>query len=216
MAITRVYLLARELGVSSTAIMKKCQDEGLDIKNHMATISAGLAATIKEWFSEGDHTTAIETAQKVDLEKARVRKSRGKKTAEAEPTTTEAPQETPVVAEIQESPPVLETPAEPTPIIDKPAPPQPRRAAASEKVDGAGRAIHSSADKWDARLKPAPCQNGSPEASTAVGLPRQRSTGAISNGTGQSRPRLSMSASSRWRSPPAATPHRETSERRSR
>ena len=83
MAITRVYLLARELGVSSTAIMKKCQDEGLDIKNHMATISAGLAATIREWFSEGDGTTAVETAGKVDLEKVRVKKSRGKKSAEA-------------------------------------------------------------------------------------------------------------------------------------
>ena len=62
--------------------MKKCQDEGLDINNHMATISAGLAATIKEWFSEGDHTTAVETAEKVDLEKVRVKKSRGKKPAE--------------------------------------------------------------------------------------------------------------------------------------
>jgi len=130
-AITRVYLLARELGVSSTAIMKKWQDEGLPpIKNHMATLTAGQAATIKEWFSEGDHTTAIETAQKVDLEKVRVRKSRGKKPAEAEPTTAEAPQETPVVAEIQETPPVVETPAEPTPVAEQPAPPQPRRAVA--------------------------------------------------------------------------------------
>ena len=45
----------------------------------MATISAGLAATIKEWFSEGEHTTAVETAEKVDLEKVRVKKSRSKK-----------------------------------------------------------------------------------------------------------------------------------------
>ncbi|MGD0553041.1 MAG: translation initiation factor IF-2 [Sedimentisphaerales bacterium] len=111
--------------------MKKWQDEGLPpIKNHMATLTAGQAATIKEWFSEGDHTTAIETAQKVDLEKVRVRKSRGKKPAEAEPTTAEAPQETPVVAEIQETPPVVETPAEPTPVAEQPAPPQPRRAVA--------------------------------------------------------------------------------------
>jgi threonine synthase len=64
-SITRIYLLARELGVSSTAIMKKCQDEGLDINNHMAVVSAGLAATIKEWFSEGEHITAVETAEKV-------------------------------------------------------------------------------------------------------------------------------------------------------
>ena len=80
MAITRVYLLARELGVSSTAIMKKWQDEGLPtIKNHMATLTAGQAATIREWFSEGEHTTAVETAEKGDLEKVRVRKLRSKK-----------------------------------------------------------------------------------------------------------------------------------------
>jgi translation initiation factor IF-2 len=128
-AITRVYLLARELGVSSTAIMKKCQDEGLDIKNHMATISAGLAATIKEWFSDGDHTTAVETAEKVDLEKVRVRKSRSKKLAETEQYPVETQQEAPAT-QIQEAPPVEEAPVEPTPVIEQPTPPPPRRAVA--------------------------------------------------------------------------------------
>ena len=52
---TRVHLLAKELSVKSKAIIEKCQAEGLDqIKNHMSTISVGLAATIREWFSEGD------------------------------------------------------------------------------------------------------------------------------------------------------------------
>ncbi|OHB60396.1 MAG: hypothetical protein A2167_07250 [Planctomycetes bacterium RBG_13_46_10] len=74
MAITRVYLLAKELGVKSTAIVKKCQDEGLDVKNHMSAISAGLAATIREWFTEGDNITTVEIAKKVDLEKVRVKK----------------------------------------------------------------------------------------------------------------------------------------------
>ena len=76
MAATRVYILAKELGVKSTAIVKKCQAEGLDIKNHMAAISAGLAATIREWFSEGEHTTTEEVAQKVDLKKVRVKKKK--------------------------------------------------------------------------------------------------------------------------------------------
>lgn len=76
MAITRVHLLAKELGVNSKAIIDKCQAEGLDIKNHMSTISAGLAATIREWFSEGAHTTTIETAAPVDLAKVRVRKKK--------------------------------------------------------------------------------------------------------------------------------------------
>ncbi len=47
MAATRVYILARELGVKSSAIMEKCQAEGLGIKNHMSVISVGLAATIR-------------------------------------------------------------------------------------------------------------------------------------------------------------------------
>ncbi len=74
MATTRVYILARELGVKSSSIVKKCQDEGLDVRNHMATISAGLAATIREWFSEGENVTTVETAEKVDLAEVRVRR----------------------------------------------------------------------------------------------------------------------------------------------
>lgn len=74
MATTRVYLLARELGVKSSAIVKKCQDEGLDVKNHMSAISAGLAATIKEWFSEGENVTTVETSGKVDLSDVRVKR----------------------------------------------------------------------------------------------------------------------------------------------
>lgn len=83
MATTRVYILAKELGVKSTAIVKKCQDEGLDIKNHMSVISAGLAATIREWFSESGATTAVETAEKVDLKKVRVKKKKKKKAKKA-------------------------------------------------------------------------------------------------------------------------------------
>jgi len=77
-ATTRVHILAKELGVKSKAIVEKCQAEGLDVKNHMATISAGLAATIREWFSEGEHVTAVETSKKVDLKKVRIRKKRKK------------------------------------------------------------------------------------------------------------------------------------------
>ena len=83
-ATTRVHLLAKELGVKSTAIVEKCQAEDLDIKNHMSTISAGLAATIREWFSEGDHLTTLETSKRVDLEKVRVPKKK-KKVKKEEP-----------------------------------------------------------------------------------------------------------------------------------
>ncbi|MGB2863686.1 MAG: translation initiation factor IF-2 [Sedimentisphaerales bacterium] len=86
MAATRVYILAKELGVKSSAIVKKCQDEGLDIKNHMSVISVGLAATIREWFSEGDNVTTVETTDKVDLKKVRIKK---KKQAKKEPVEEE-------------------------------------------------------------------------------------------------------------------------------
>jgi len=78
MAATRVYILAKELGVKSTAIVHKCQDEGLDVKNHMSSISAGLAATICEWFSEGANITTVETSERVDLKKVRVKKKKPK------------------------------------------------------------------------------------------------------------------------------------------
>jgi translation initiation factor IF-2 len=80
--------LAKELGVKSSAIVKKCQDEDLDVKNHMSTISAGLAATIREWFSEGENVTTVETSEKVDLEKVRLKKPR-RKPAKKKPKKTE-------------------------------------------------------------------------------------------------------------------------------
>lgn len=112
MASTRVYILAKELGVKSTAIVKKCQDEGLDVKNHMSTISAGLAATIREWFSEGENVTTIETSEKVDLDKVRLKKKPRRKPAKKttakdkdeskEQTEAEKQEEIEVAAEPQE------------------------------------------------------------------------------------------------------------------
>jgi translation initiation factor IF-2 len=106
LAATRVYILAKELGVKSTAIVKKCQDEGLDVKNHMSWISAGLAATIREWFSEGEHATTVETAEKVDLKKVRLKKKRtakkpkAKKDKKGEPAETAAEVEQPATAAV--------------------------------------------------------------------------------------------------------------------
>ena len=73
----RVFQVAKELGVTSKAIVAKCQAEGVpDITNHMSTVKVGLEVTVHEWFAEaasgeaGSHT-AVETAEKVDLSKAR-------------------------------------------------------------------------------------------------------------------------------------------------
>ena len=84
----RVFELAKELKVRSKDILEKCRAEGLDLKNHMATLSAGLEATIREWFSEASSGTAVETAEHVDLAKARKKAAsqrRRKKKAEEEP-----------------------------------------------------------------------------------------------------------------------------------
>jgi len=136
MATTRVYILAKELGVKSTAIVKKCQNEGLDIKNHMTVISAGLAATIREWFGEGETITAVETAEKVDLKKVRIKKEvkrkrvtkkeKAAKQTKVEPgaEVVKVEAEAPADKEIEDTGPgqraaavVIEEPAEPEPIV---------------------------------------------------------------------------------------------------
>ncbi len=79
----RVHILAKELSVPSKTIIEKCNAEGIDtVKNHMSTLSAGLHATIREWFSDGSHDTAVETAQRVDLKKVRATRKPRKKVAE--------------------------------------------------------------------------------------------------------------------------------------
>ena len=157
MAATRVYILAKELGVKSTSIVKKCQDEGLDVKNHMSSISAGLAATICEWFSEGEHTTTVEMAEKVDLKKVRLKKkperkrtakkAKAKKGKKAESTEAAAEQE-PAMAVAGEEARPSEEPKEQEPepvlpagpILEKPEParlsgPQVVRVEALEPVE---------------------------------------------------------------------------------
>ena len=83
-ATTRVHQLAKKLGVGSKDIVAKCESEGIpDIVNHMSAVSAGLAATISEWFSEGDtKSSAIETAEKVNVAavKAKAKKKTRKTT----------------------------------------------------------------------------------------------------------------------------------------
>ena len=50
---TRIYQLAKKLGVRARDIVAKCESEGIaGITNHMSVVSAGLAATISAWFNE--------------------------------------------------------------------------------------------------------------------------------------------------------------------
>jgi translation initiation factor IF-2 len=88
----RVFELAKELGVKSKAIVEKCQAEGVpDVTNHMSTVKTGLEMTIREWFGQAEGETpaeaeaesesqqaqgqtAVETAERVDMTKAKAQK----------------------------------------------------------------------------------------------------------------------------------------------
>jgi len=95
----RIHQLAKEIGITSTAIVAKCQAEGLDIKNHMSTMSAGLEATIREWFSGDALSTTVETSAPVDLEKVKAKKPRIRKGKTETEKTTEEPEAQPISAE---------------------------------------------------------------------------------------------------------------------
>jgi translation initiation factor IF-2 len=86
---TRVHHIANKIGVGSKDIIEKCTSEGIpDISGHMSAVSAGLEATIVEWFSEegAKSSSAIETAEKVNVTKAKARakKKTKKKTTKKE------------------------------------------------------------------------------------------------------------------------------------
>ncbi len=120
MAATRIYILAKELGVKSSAIVKKCQDEGLDVKNHMSAIKAGLAATIREWFTEGENVTTIEVADKVNLDQVRVKqKAKAKAAEEAAPDAAETGDDVPPSPVIAEEAPPLDD-SEPAEVPEAP------------------------------------------------------------------------------------------------
>ena len=145
---TRIFELAQTLGVTSKVVLAKCRAEGLEVKNHMSTVSAGLEATIREWFSEEAAAhTAVETTEHVDLAKARAeaRKSRrrrkpkdepveeaaGEGEASAAPGEAPAPVEGDVVAEATD---VVEAEvAAPVEAVEEPA----EQAEPSEPPEGA-------------------------------------------------------------------------------
>ncbi|MCH8260630.1 MAG: translation initiation factor IF-2 [Planctomycetes bacterium] len=116
-ATIRVFQMAKDIGVTSKDIIAKCQAEGIEnITNHMSAVSRGLAATVREWFGEGQSTTttAIETAAPVDVAKARAKvkkKATRKKSAktvvaEAAPKLEEelTPETVPVAAPPESGP----------------------------------------------------------------------------------------------------------------
>lgn len=130
----RVFQIAKQLGVSSKDVLEKCRAEGVDLNNHMSTVSVGLEMTIREWFGDEDGSashTAVETARKVDLTKVKKAKARKR----AKPAEAPAEQASTTTAEVDPAPaePTVETPTEQPAPSDQPTeqadPAQPRRAA---------------------------------------------------------------------------------------
>ena len=107
--VKRIFELSREMGVTSKIVLEKCRAEGLDVKNHMAALSAGLEATIREWFSEAADGTAVENAEHIDLEKAhkkaaaqhRRRKKTVKEKSSGQAPASDAVAEFPPAAEVE-------------------------------------------------------------------------------------------------------------------
>ena len=125
----RVFELAKELGVTSKAVLDKCRAEEIDLKNHMAVLSAGLEATIREWFTEGAVSNAVETTQHVDLEKEHVKAKRQRRRRGGE---EEVPEQAPpaegaaVETASPESPAeeTVEAPPAPAEVAEAPAAPE--------------------------------------------------------------------------------------------
>ncbi|RMH28138.1 MAG: translation initiation factor IF-2 [Planctomycetota bacterium] len=149
MASKRVFEIAKELGVKSKSIVDKCHAEGIPsevIKNHMSTVSIGLEQTIREWFTaEEGSSTAVEQADKVDLDK--VREDKPRKARKAAGNDGDAEDETGTTTAVVDAP-------KATPLKARPAKP----ATATTAAPAEEPATATTAPKPPAPGKPAPAR----------------------------------------------------------
>ncbi|MGH7132645.1 MAG: hypothetical protein ACREJO_11930, partial [Phycisphaerales bacterium] len=131
----RISDIAKELNVPSKIIIQKCLDEGIPqdkVKGHASVVSAGLEASIKEWFSSGGVATAVETKEHVDVEKVKAKPAPKKKTVKGDPGHVETPHADDAAPSIVDPPTQrpAETPAARTQAPSAPAPVAPTAPAA--------------------------------------------------------------------------------------
>ena len=135
----RIFEIAKDLGVESKAIVAKCHAEGIPeatVKNHMSSISVGLEQTIREWFTVHEQTggtaTAVETSEKVDLERVRAHTTRRRGRADGDAADV-AGAATGTIAEPPPLPIAPEVRAAPVPVVrtHAPAPTDPHARATS-------------------------------------------------------------------------------------
>lgn len=190
----RVFELAKELGVASKAIVEKCQAEGVPgITNHMSTVKLGLAETIRQWFGEAEAATAIETAEKVDLKKARKPARRKAVSSDAEQgegdagtatATAEAEAEAEAVAapeaeQAAEAEPVAAEPVAETPQVEA-AQPQAAAEPVAEEAAPAAKAEAKTPKAEEAAAEAVPAEpEVAAEAETAQEQPAAKEAGEV-------------------------------------
>jgi len=164
----RLFELARELDVSSKDILSKLHAEGLEeYDNHMKSVPLGLEMTIREWFGESQEQseesggTAVETAEKVDLTRARKKARKRARPADAEEQPPEAEESEAAEAEVEAEP-----ESEPAPAVE--APSEPAAEEAAEPVAEAGKPTPA------APAPPAEAETPAPPAETAEQPPAEQ------------------------------------------
>ncbi len=181
MAQKRISQIAKELGVESKSIVDKCLAEGIpNIKGHMSTVSAGLEASIREWFSGAVTGNAVETAEKVHIEEVRSKTSRARKTKAAEShgdtLTMEPPTQTREDAPAVEQPAIVEPQVKVAPVMPPaPAAPGTPRATPEHATPIHATPIHATPIPPAAPAAPAPA----PAAAAAGPAPAPVASGAV-------------------------------------
>lgn len=173
----RVFEIAKELGVKSKAVVEKCHHEGIPdslIKNHMSTVSAGLEATIREWFSAdegaGGTATAVETTEKVDLEE--VKAPPRARRAKAMPKDTDSADAGDAAPESGDAGTTATEPAKPA---DTTPPPPPAKAAPAPMPGGLSSTPPAAEEVAQSPSKAAPAAaSAEPAAAPRMSRPPQR------------------------------------------
>ncbi len=184
----RVSQLAKELGVSSKDIIEKCRAEEIPgVDKPQATVSLGLAETIRQWFgSEAGVVTAVESAAKVDVEQARARADKaprkapvirrrsgeegdagegGGDTAVAAPPPEPPVEAAPVAPSVVTHSPAVRS-AAPAPAPPRPAPPAPSISGPAAPAKPAAAPVKPVAAPSPAPARPAPTPAPAAPAST--------------------------------------------------
>ncbi|MBA4119155.1 MAG: translation initiation factor IF-2 [Isosphaera sp.] len=114
----RISEIAKELSISSKAVIDKCLAEGVPqsvVKSHASVVPAGLEASIREWFATGQSSTAVENAEHPDVAKLRAGPQRRRARGRGDDTTSTAVAEPPGATESGNGQSSAEAPAEAAP-----------------------------------------------------------------------------------------------------